>query len=88
LLELTSDISKLVNLKKLKIPTNCGVEDIPEAISCLQSLQHMCVVDSPIGALPVSFATLSNLGSLDMHWCKALSFPPNLQVLEVGLSFT
>jgi Leucine-rich repeat (LRR) protein len=81
--ELTSDVSRLVNLKKLTLHDNDMVEYIPESISCLQKLQHLRVQTSPLTNLPAGLATLANLVSLRISttiFGEGLQLPPSLQV--------
>jgi hypothetical protein len=82
--ELTSDISKLVNLKTLTLEENGSIEIIPESISCLQKLEDFHISDSSTDIVPTSLAALSSLTSLLIRspaLDDALQLPPSLQVI-------
>jgi hypothetical protein len=81
--EMTSDISKLVNLKVLNLSWNTAVNSIPESISCLQRLEELCIEYCPIQELPISFTTLANLTNLLVTGCASLRFPLDLQVTDM-----
>jgi hypothetical protein len=85
--ELTSDISKLVNLRVLKLDCNDTVDNIPDSISCLQKLETLFLeYASGITEVPVGLATLKNLACLRIIFCEDLRFPPNLQVRDLGFA--
>jgi hypothetical protein len=64
--KMTSDISKLVNLKALTLCHNTVLDEIPEAISCLQSLQSFYLHFTRICKVPAGLATLANLRSISI----------------------
>ncbi len=83
---MTSDVSKLVNLKTLQLEMTKQAEHIPESISCLQNLEHLAIDAFEIQELPPGLAKLETLVTLHMTnrscllaW--ALRLPDNLQVI-------
>jgi hypothetical protein len=82
--EMTSDISKLVNLKVLNLTQNTVLDRIPESISCLQNLQTLYIEQSPITTVPVGLATLGNLRCLTIRDTfligQPLQFPSCIKV--------
>jgi hypothetical protein len=83
--ELTSDISKLVNLQALVLTANSSVTCIPESISCLKGLVLLTIEGSPIGEVPAGLGTLHCLTSLCIERCNGLRFPWNLQVTALPM---
>jgi hypothetical protein len=84
--ELTSEISKLVNLKHLTLERAYPLESMPESISCLQKLQRVDIVCGPPLRVPMGFATLANLSQLSVRWCPGSGWqlPPSLQVSSLN----
>ncbi len=80
--EVTSDITKLVNLRVLNLATNRSVTCIPEEISCLQKLEHLTVERCPVHEMPASLSTLSNLISFQYR-CHAQEGPGFRSTLQV-----
>jgi hypothetical protein len=79
--ELTSDISKLLNLKVLTLSIHDKMDSIPEAISCLQELEHLEISYCPlVSRLPAGLRMLGKLVTLEITGCGPIQFPPNLQV--------
>jgi hypothetical protein len=79
--EVTSDISKLVNLRVLTLLNNWKVRSIPDSISCLQKLEHLRIENSLSGDVPDGLSTLSNLASLHITWDpNHPEFPADLRV--------
>jgi hypothetical protein len=75
-------ISKLVNLRVLTLTNNTSVTHIPEAISCLQKLEHLEVLKCPVNNMPANLNMLTNLTSLQYRSTAygAPEFFPSLQV--------
>jgi hypothetical protein len=84
--EFTADISKLVNLRVLDVTCNQTVDHIPDAASCLQKLERLCLSYAGVVHLPISLATLNNLACLCFRHCEGLLFPPDLQVKSLGIA--
>lgn len=80
--EITSDISKLVNLKDLTVERNGALSYIPEAISRLQKLENICIGGSSSSGLSFSLPGLANLLGLCIRDCEGVRFPPSLQVMK------
>lgn len=80
--EMTSDISKLVNLTTLIVGCSKSLECIPESLSCLQKLEAVNIRISQITDVPPGLARLANLSSLAFTDCGPLRFPPSLQVSD------
>jgi Leucine-rich repeat (LRR) protein len=88
--EMTSDISKLVNLRVLNLCQNTVLDRIPESVSCLQNLQTLYIEQSPITTVPVGLATLGNLRCLTIRDTsfligQPLQFPSRLKVRDKQL---
>ncbi len=81
---LTSDISKLVNLVELHLEDNPELQYIPDEISCLQSLSNIWISGSSVITVSAGLAMLATLDCLDLMGCDGVSFPPNLQVIDLG----
>jgi hypothetical protein len=78
--ELTSDISKLVNLRVLDIDCNHTVKYMPESVSCLQKLEHLHIYNAAITQFPPGLAKLGNLATLNLFHLEGFHFPPDLKV--------
>jgi hypothetical protein len=83
--EITSDISKLVNLRVLSLEHSRELFSIPEAISCLQNMQTLHIEGTSITQVPLGLATLQNLRSLSIKDAnhirhQPLKFPSCLKV--------
>lgn len=78
--EVTSDISKLVNLTTLDLGCSLSLEYLPESISCLQKLEVMDIYASSITEVPAGLARLANLSNLGIRGCGPLRLPPSLEV--------
>ncbi len=79
---MTSDITRLVNLKTLKL----GGQDIPyipESMSCLKKLEHFAIFCSESNELPAGLGMLENLVTLHVSFCNALRIVPNLEVIHL-----
>jgi hypothetical protein len=59
--ELTSDISKLVNLRVLNLSRHDRVDSIPESISCLRCLQHLQIESCALSDMPLGLGMLPKL---------------------------
>jgi hypothetical protein len=81
--EVTSDISKLVNLKRLELNYNRGLQHLPESMSCLQKLESFNISDCSISELPAGLGSLASLADLHASGYEdldGLQFPDSLQV--------
>jgi Leucine-rich repeat (LRR) protein len=81
--EVTSDVSKLVNLKELSLFTNRAVQHLPESISCLQKLEDLNIRGRSISELPVGLGSLASLADLKARGyddLEGLRFPASVQV--------
>ncbi len=85
LVEIPSDISKLVNLRVLTLDINDSLNCISESISCLQSLEVLHIAGSILRSLPDGIAKLTKLTQLyinDTTQGPGLSIPANLEVMH------
>jgi hypothetical protein len=86
---MTPDISKLVNLRVLKLSRNTVLKRIPESISCLQNLQSLVIKNSQISKLPAGIARLANLRTLAVKSNylsrEPVEVPPCLKVRDFVL---
>lgn len=80
--ELTSDISRLVNLKELTLECNGALSYIPQALSCLQKLETTCVGEISVNGMSFSLPGVANLTGLCIWHCEDIRFPPSLQVAD------
>ncbi len=82
--DLTSDISRLVNLKSLMLLGDPKLRSIPESISCLQKLETFYIALSKCSELPAGLGKLENLKTLVVNNSgNGLRVVPNLEVIHL-----
>jgi hypothetical protein len=85
--EMTSDISKLVNLKVLKLEDNFDLQRWHASIGYLQRLEHLHIDNSTSEEVPAGFGMLASMTKLYFRPCGGMQVFPDLQVSRLSCAY-
>ncbi|CAD7697692.1 unnamed protein product, partial [Ostreobium quekettii] len=87
--EVMLPIGKLMRLRALNL-SDCGLEAVPELLTCLRSLAELNLSNNPLSNLSTSLAALVSLRTLLLRGCGLEAIPaavcqvPSLEVLDLS----